>query len=389
MRFYLINLFFLKATYILAPFFYLVIFLRKIKTRKLIEDKKYKILIFQTQRIGDMVCATPVFREIKKNFPDSHVTALGSGAALGIINANPHIDKIMEYKPFSFLSFFNVYFKLRKSKFTHSINFFPSLAPNILPFWLGIPERICTKTAALKITEKLLSPFINRPLIYKKGEYAPAHHLKLLSFLGIANPDPKREIFIPIGAGEKVEKYFNNLNLDSSENFVGISVNCDKKFREWPKEKFIRFINLLQKKHDVIIFFVGGTGDKDDIEQVRKNIHNPEKSFNLAGVFDIRDTELALFKKFSVFISVDTGPLYIADALGVPTIDIIGPSDPKIQSPQGKTKILAGGQKNQNGQPIKPCAYVLYPQDCKKEDVEKLMDVSPEEVLKAYEHITG
>lgn len=385
----MINLFFLKATYVLAPFFYFKIFLRKIKTRKSVKEKKYKILIFQTQRIGDMVCATPVFREIKKNFPDSHITALGVGSALGIISANPHIDKIIEYKPFSFLSFWGVYFKLRGAGFTHSINFFPSLAPNILPFWLGVPERICTKTTALKITEKLLFLFINRPLIYKKGEYAPAHHLKLLSFLGIANSDPAREIFIPNGSSEKVEKYFNNLNLDSSEDFVGISVNCDKKFREWPKEKFISFINLLQKKHDVIIFFVGGKGDKDDIERVRKNIRHSKKSFNLAGVFDIRDTELALFKKFSVFISVDTGPLYIADALGVPTIDIIGPSDPKIQSPQGKTIILTSGQKNQNGRPIKPCAYVLYPQDCKKEDVEKLMDVSPEDVLKAYEYITG
>ena len=296
------NLFFLTATYVSAPLFYLKIFIRKTKTRKLLAEKKYKILIFQTQRIGDMVCTTPVFSEIKNNFPDSHITVLGMGAALGIVNANPHIDKIMGYNPFSILSFLKVYFKLYKSEFTHSINFFPSLAPNILPFWLGVPERICTEITAMKTTEKLLFLFINHPLLYKKGDHAPNHHLKLLNFLNITNPNPKREIFVSNNDLDTIENYFNGLNLNNSKNFIGISINCGKKFREWPREKFISFINMLQAKHDVIIFFVGEKGDREDLERVRQSVRSPETTFNMAGVFGIRSGELALFKKFSVLL---------------------------------------------------------------------------------------
>ena len=137
MKFYLMNLFFLTATYVLAPFFYLNIFLRKIKTKRLITEKKYRILIFQTQRIGDMVCTTPVFREIKKIFPDSYITVLGTGAALGVISANPYIDKIMGYNPFSILSFLKVCFKLHKSRFTHSINFFLNKFVTLFVFYCG------------------------------------------------------------------------------------------------------------------------------------------------------------------------------------------------------------------------------------------------------------
>ncbi len=35
------------------------------------------------------------------------------------------------------------------------------------------------------------------------------------------------------------------------------------------------------------------------------------------------------------FISVDTGPIYIAEAFGIPTIDIVGPMDENEQPPRG------------------------------------------------------
>ena len=34
-----------------------------------------------------------------------------------------------------------------------------------------------------------------------------------------------------------------------------------------------------------------------------------------------------------LFISVDTGPIYIAEAFNVPTVDIVGPVDENVQPP--------------------------------------------------------
>ena len=41
----------------------------------------------------------------------------------------------------------------------------------------------------------------------------------------------------------------------------------------------------------------------------------------------------ALIARARLFISGDTGPLYIAEALGVPTIDIVGPVSERDQPP--------------------------------------------------------
>lgn len=380
MKFYLVNLFFVFWTYILSPFFYLKLAANKIGTKKILSGKKLNILIFQTPRIGDMVCSTPVFREIKKIYPESRITVLGEKNALGILAANPYVDEIIVYEPFSLLSFFYALFYLRGEKFTHSINFFPSLSPNILPFWLGIPERICATTESPKLSIGILSPFVNKTKVYKKDDYAPEHHLKLLEFLNIKNPDPKREFFFTGESIEKIQNYFKGLNLSGSEKLVGISINCDKKFREWPKGKFIRLIKMIRTKSDATVFLIGGEKDRNDVEEVISKIGSDNKIFNAVGLFKI--SEIGVFlKKLDLFISVDTGPLYIADAVGVPTIDIIGPSNPKNQSPVGKT-IIVKSRHN-----AKPCSYIMYKSDCGAKQLEKLMDISPEEVFKAYENI--
>jgi len=44
----------------------------------------------------------------------------------------------------------------------------------------------------------------------------------------------------------------------------------------------------------------------------------------------------ARISKLDAFISVNTGPLYIAEAFDIPTVDILGPVDPWDQSPRGK-----------------------------------------------------
>ena len=375
MKFYLTNFIAIAATFIFSPFFYSLVFFKKLS-----QKKEYKILIFQTPRIGDMVCVTPVFREIKNKYPRCRITVLAAPPASGILFNNPHIDNIIEYDPFSFLSFLRVWLKLFFKDFTHSFNFFPSSFPIILPFWLGVPERICAKTEKRKISIKILSLFVNKTSVYKKGELAPAHHLKLLKFIGIDNPDAKREIFSNKESDKKVEEYFKNINFGDSKKFIGMSVNCGKKFREWPKEKFIELTSELQKKHGAIIFFVGGPVEKNEIEAVRTKVFDVNKAFNLAVVFGVEDLP-SLFKKFDVFIGVDTGPLYIADAIGTPVIDIIGPSDSNTQSPQGRAVILQGKNTTRS------CSYVMYPPDCTEGELEKSLEVSTEDIIKAYEDI--
>lgn len=50
------------------------------------------------------------------------------------------------------------------------------------------------------------------------------------------------------------------------------------------------------------------------------------EAINLAGELSISQL-MALIKRYSMFLTVDTGPMHIAAALGVRTIALFGPGD--------------------------------------------------------------
>ena len=52
------------------------------------------ILVLRYDRIGDMVVTTPLFRALKKGFPDAEFCVLASQTNAAVIRNNPYIDQI-------------------------------------------------------------------------------------------------------------------------------------------------------------------------------------------------------------------------------------------------------------------------------------------------------
>ena len=48
----------------------------------------------------------------------------------------------------------------------------------------------------------------------------------------------------------------------------------------------------------------------------------------------------ALIAEFDLFIALDTGPIYVAEAFDVPTVDIVGPMDEREQPPRGPLNLV-------------------------------------------------
>ena len=48
--------------------------------------------------MGDLVLTTPIFRELKRFFPDAEITLLTSSGTGSVLNNNPHIDHFIWHK---------------------------------------------------------------------------------------------------------------------------------------------------------------------------------------------------------------------------------------------------------------------------------------------------
>jgi len=70
----------------------------KILKKPILADTK-NILVVRLDHIGDFVCTTPLFKNIKKKFPDANITVLINSASKDLAYRDPNIDKVITFSP--------------------------------------------------------------------------------------------------------------------------------------------------------------------------------------------------------------------------------------------------------------------------------------------------
>lgn len=313
---------------------------------KSLGNKKRILIIPQLSRIGDIICSTPVFFNIKKVYPESHIAVLISSKAVGIITNNPRIDEIIIFEDYTFWQLIK---KIRRENLNYSINLSATSTNTCLAVWSNIANRIKTVVETPPITEKLTDWMSNHRLLYKNHTYLPRHHINLLSFIEINNPEDKKEIFVSVEAENRAEKW--RKQFPSELKIIGLSITAGNKIKELGDDKFEILAKRLLEREGLAICCIGSRADDLRIDNFTKKINN-------SRCFKVTDFSLeelpSLMKKFSLYIAVDTGPIYIAHTLGIPLIDIIGPVDPNEQPPQDAKSIRILPRNN-----IQPSSFVF------------------------------
>ena len=94
--------------------------------------KSKKVLILKYDRIGDMVVATPIFRELKEAFPEISISVLASQINKDVIRNNPYIDEIYTNHKNSIFSDLPTLLKLKKKRFDVCIELEHSVIPHAI-----------------------------------------------------------------------------------------------------------------------------------------------------------------------------------------------------------------------------------------------------------------
>ncbi len=325
------RLFFLLITYISLPLLYA--FISNKKNMKQNTGTTRVLFIPQLTRVGDLVCSTPVFRAVKVAYPESYVAVLVSCKVAGIIKHNTHIDEVIIYEDYSFLQLIK---KIRKSNFNWSFSLSATSTSTLISLWGLIENRVKTTRLNRPITELATDWMNTQRLPYKDHTYLPRQHLNLLGFMGIENPKEIKEVVTTNRGDEKTKEFLDNSGVSSENILVGIGVSAGNKIKEWGDEKFLKLAERLALKHNAMIVFIGSLDDEERINKLLKK--SPKNTFLKATSFSLEELP-SLFKRLNLFIAVDTGLIYIAHALGVPLVDIIGPVDPREQPPQDQKSL--------------------------------------------------
>ena len=292
--------------------------------------KGKRILIFNVNWLGDVLFSTATIRNIRRNFPDSYIACIVPSRCYQILKDNPHLDEIiiLDEKDrhrglISKLDFVRI---LRSKRFDTVFLLHRSFSRALICRLARIPERIghYTKKRAFLLTKKIMPPA--KDVLHRIDYY-----LSLIEKAGLRVEDRYTEFFFRHEDEQTVGEFLKK-NLISRANFlVGMNPAGNWLPKRWLPEYWAALADKLVVELGAKVIITGSNADLLLVKKIENLMQ--EKPIVACGLFNLKQLA-ALCKRLDVFISADTGPLHIANAVGSKKIiALFGPTDPNLTGP--------------------------------------------------------
>lgn len=290
-----------------------------------------RVIVWQMAKLGDMVCTTPVFRALKRAYPEIHVTVVGNAINKQVLEGNTDVDDYIVFD-----GFMSVLRRIYRDTYDTAFVTGPSVIAIATLFLGGVRCIVAPKienglspyeTSAYRLFLMLV---LRAP--HRMGSYAPREYLRLLEHVDIYTDDTTKHLHYSDVARRSVHAFLREHYLTEGK-FAIISPSVGNKIKRWPADRFARVAKYLVSR-GVPVVVIGGSRDGEEVEDMMRAVENQHGIISAPERFSIDELK-ALIAYAALFIAVDTGPIYIAEAFGTPTVDIVGPMDEREQPPYG------------------------------------------------------
>jgi lipopolysaccharide heptosyltransferase II len=333
-------------------------------------QKDKRILIFNVNWLGDVLFSTAAIRYIRRNFPGSYIACIVPSRCYQILKDNPHLDEIIIFDEkdrhkgiMPKLDFVRL---LRSKNFNTAFLLHRSFSRALICRLARIPERVgyYTRKRAFLLTKKIIPP-------PKDTLHRIDYYLRLIEKAGLRVEDRYTEFFFRQEDEETVSEFLKKNSIGATDFLVGMNPAGNWLPKRWIPEYWARLADKLIAELGAKVVITGSNADSALVKKIQGFMQ--AKAVIACGLFNLKQLG-ALCKKLDIFISADTGPLHIANAVGAKKIiALFGPTDPAITGPYPlkNATIL----RKDTG-----CKIPCYVVDCK--DRRCMAAITPEDVFR-------
>ena len=295
-----------------------------------------KILVIDLAFIGDVILATPTMRALKSRFTKASLTMLTIPLTAEVAAMNPYVDEVLVYdkrgRDKGLFGMWRMARQLAPLGFDLCVSMNFALRGAVVAWLAGIPNRLGYDAQHAKWFLTIVASHERDGI-----KHETLNHLEVLRPLGVDdnNADASLMMKVPEIARENLEKKRTAHHIPE-EGYLALCPLGSYVRKNLPLATAAHIVRHFSQRR--AIFLIGSKTEAPQLEEIARLAELPRNNV-LAGALTL--PELAAFlEKAACLITVDTGPLHIAQAVGCRTVAVFGPTDPIVWGPRGEKDVV-------------------------------------------------
>ncbi|MFC2163671.1 lipopolysaccharide heptosyltransferase II [Acidobacteriota bacterium] len=327
-----------------------------------------KIIVRAPNWMGDAVLSLPLMDRLHQNFPDGEIWIAGTEWVNGIYSSLDYLAGTIVLSQKNGLqdSKLSVH-KIQKQQFDIGLLLTNSFASALLFYRAKIPERW---GYARDMRGWLLTKRVKQSP-YERLPHHLHYYLNLASKLGMEPGPIKLHYPLPDEDKAQAKNLLSSLSVNQDKTIAILSPGASYgPAKRWPAGYFSKLAEQLQETFDAEILIVGAQDETELAEAIASPMK--KKPVLLTGKTNLNQLA-GVIAQAAFFVTNDSGPMHLANALHTPVVAIFGPTDPRWTRPYQEPAVVLKKEV-----PCWPCFYrnCPYAHQC-------MTQIAPEEVVQA------
>lgn len=307
----------------------------------LLDNRIDRVVILRALQLGDLLCAVPALRALRRALPRAHVALIGLPWASELVRRYPaYLDELIEFPGYP------------------GIPERPAELAEVEPFFEAMERRRWDLAIQLQGDGTITNDFVGRLgarstagfcvtgapgpdpenfVAYPEGVPEPHRHLALLAHLGAARSaaaDDRLEF--PIRDDDR-RRAAALLGDHSGRPYAIVHPGARDDRRRWPIEGFAAVAEHLVER-GLLPVLTGSSDEAPVVDQLQATLQSPVLA--LPGATDL-GAMAALLEGARLVVANDTGVSHLAAAVGTPSAIVFRASDPRRWAPTDRERHVA------------------------------------------------
>jgi heptosyltransferase I len=285
--------------------------------------RRYCIIMLSA--VGDAVHVLPVVNAIKRADPQSHITWVLQPGPASLIDGHAAVDEIVRFdRSRGWRAFLDVRETFRGREFDVVLGLQDYFKAGILTAIAPAPLKLGYDRARARDANWL---FTNKRIPPHEPQHIQDEYLEFVTALRMER-DP---LEWRIGPWAEEREWQREFVKRFDRPIVPLVIATSRPQKDWIAERWGELADALSGRFGLQPVLVGGRSPREEATErviLERTRHKPMSALNsgLRRLVSILDAS-------ALVISLDTGPLHMAVALGVPVISLLGFSNPLRTGP--------------------------------------------------------